>query len=133
MKHPILAILIAAAVLLPGCGISAAEPASNQTLQALDKMPEPVGGLMAIMQLVSYPQSAIKDGIEGKVLLTVIVDVTGKVKSVEVLEAVRSDLDKAAVKAMKQSKWIPAQKDGRPEEATVIVPIQFKLESNSKK
>ena len=132
MKHLILIIIVAATVGWPTHGISAAEPATIPSPQALDKMPEPIGGLTAIMQLVSYPKSAIEDGIEGKVLLTVVVDNGGNVQSVQVLEGVRSDLDKAAVKALEKSKWTPAQKDGKPQEASIIVPVQFKLASKEK-
>jgi TonB family protein len=131
MKFAIL-ILIAAFVILPTGGISAAEPPSNPSFQQLDKMAEPVGGLSAIMQLVSYPKSAKKDGIEGRVLLSMVVDTAGCVKNLEVKEGVRSDLDEAAVKALEESKWIPAQKDGRPVESSIIVPIQFRLESKTR-
>lgn len=132
MKHLIL-VLIAAAVIFPTCGASAAETAPAQNPQTFDKIPEPVGGLDAIMQLVSYPKSAKEDGLEGKVLLTVTIDASGNSTSVKVLEGVRDDLDKAALKALKQSKWIPAQKDGMPVETTVVVPVQFRLAEKKSK
>ena len=133
MKHPLLLVLVVTTVLFPTFGLSAPALGSSQNPQALDRMPEPVGGLTAIMQLVSYPESAMQNGIEGKVVLSIVVDTAGQVKSIKVLESARNDLDKSAVKAIEQSQWIPAQKDGKPVEAGVIVPIQFKLDKKSKK
>ena len=132
MKYALLLLLAVAAVLPAGVS-SASEPVSQQNLQILDKMPEPVGGMTAIMQQVTYPKAALKDGIEGKVLLSIVVDKAGKVKSVEISQGVRSDLDQAAVKAIKKTHWIPAQKDGKPVESSVVLPIQFKLEKKAEK
>jgi periplasmic protein TonB len=107
--------------------------ATAQEAAAFDTPPAPVGGLTAIMQNVTYPKAAMKDGIEGKVLLAVVVDAAGHTKSASVQQSVRKDLDEAALKAIKKSEWIPAQKDGKPVACTIIVPIQFKLEKKSQK
>ncbi len=108
-------------------------PAADSTSPAFDKAPEPVGGMTALMHAVKYPKAAVEEGIEGKVLVSVVIDATGHVTSAEVTQGVRGDLDKAAVKALENSRWIAAQKDGRPVESKVIVPIQFKLEDKVKK
>jgi periplasmic protein TonB len=124
---------VTASVVLLVFAMMVHSPASAEELKKLDNMPEPIGGLTAIMQQVAYPKSAIKDGMEGKVFLTVVIDTMGRVKSVEIKEGVRSDLNQAAVKAINMSNWIPAQKDGKPVESSIVVPIQFKLEKKIKK
>jgi TonB family protein len=98
-----------------------------------DTYPAPVGGMTAIMQAVEYPASAKKDGIEGKVLVEVVVDVHGKTKSANVKSGVRQDLDEAALGAVQKVEWTPALKNNQPVETTVVVPILFKLDTEKKK
>lgn len=46
-----------------------------------DVMPEPIGGFEAIMKNVVYPESAKEEGIQGKVIVKLIVDEKGNVSS----------------------------------------------------
>jgi TonB family protein len=79
-----------------------------------DLMPEPIGGIEAIMKNVVYPESAREEGIQGKVLVKLIVDEKGNVSSTEVVQSVNEELDKAAVDAIKKTKFNPAMKDNKP-------------------
>jgi TonB family protein len=134
-KHmrPAVQIVITIIAMIVAMGCTDLSLASDQNPPSFDKPPEPVGGMTAIMQLVAYPQSAVKDGVEGRVMVSVAIDSVGHVKSVAVESGVRKDLNKAAKKAIAKSEWIPAQKDGRAVESKVIVPIQFKLEKKTPK
>ncbi|MEN8194336.1 MAG: energy transducer TonB [Bacteroidota bacterium] len=93
----------------------------------LDKMPSPDGGMSAIAKNVKYPISAKESGIEGKVLITATIDKTGKVTKTEIVNSVNEDCDKAAIDAIKKTKWLPAEKDGKAVSAEITIPIQFKL------
>jgi TonB family protein len=75
-----------------------------------------------------YPESAKEKGVEGRVLLEVQVDVEGAPRVV-VREGVpdHPELDKAASDAVAEWRFEPAQKDGEPVAATVLVPIEFKM------
>ena len=92
-----------------------------------DVMPEPIGGIEAIMKNVVYPESAKEEGIQGKVYVKLIVDENGDVSFTEVLKGVNEDLDKAAVDAIKKTKFIPAMKDNKPVKCEVAIPVMFKL------
>lgn len=84
-----------------------------------------------IARNIEYPQSAIKDGIEGNVIVNFTVAPDGKVTDVKVVKGVREDLDNAAIEVIKKSpKWNPAKPGG---DASVNVPVTFKLSSNRKK
>ena len=92
-----------------------------------DVMPEPVGGIEAIMKNVVYPKSAKDAGIEGKVIVDLIIDEKGNVTYTEILKSVNDDLDKAALDAITKTKFTPALKDNKPVKAKVTLPIMFKL------
>ena len=56
---------------------------------------------------------ALRMGLEGDVMLKIEVDTDGKVTKAEVLKSAGSGFDEAAMKAVKQSRFEPAQEDGQ--------------------
>ncbi len=75
---------------------------------------------------LKYPEEAKKNGIEGKVFLKLLISKTGTVKSVEVLKGI-PELNQAAIDAVKNIKLKPAKYNGKPVNAVVRIPINFKL------
>lgn len=94
---------------------------------AQDKQPEPIGGIEELIKNVVYPISAKDAGVEGKVLVKAIIDEGGNVAETEVIKSVNTDCDKAAVDAIKKTKFTPATKDGKPVKTEVVIPVMFKL------
>jgi periplasmic protein TonB len=79
-----------------------------------------------------YPDSARREGKEGRVLLSVLVDEEGRAKAIEVNTSSGHDtLDQAATEALKKWRFVPARAGGIPVETWVKVPIEFQL-SNAK-
>lgn len=74
-----------------------------------------------------YPEMARKAGIEGVVMLHVLIDKEGKVRDVRVIKGIGAGLDEAAVKAVKTSIWTPAIQNQRPVAVWVSFPFRFKL------
>jgi protein TonB len=95
--------------------------------EKLDKYPEPIGGIEAMIKNVVYPVSAKEAGIQGKVLVKTIIDEKGNVVKTEVVESVNADCDKAAMDAIKKTKFTPGIKDNKPVKAEVTIPVMFKL------
>lgn len=93
----------------------------------LDKFPEPIGGMESIIKNVVYPVSAKEAGIEGKVLVKTIIDEKGNVVGTEVIKGFDEDCDKAAMDAIKKTKFTPGIKDNKPVKAEVVIPVMFKL------
>ncbi|MCF8240633.1 MAG: energy transducer TonB [Melioribacteraceae bacterium] len=93
----------------------------------LDKQPFPVGGIKAIMKNVVYPESAVKEGIEGKVIVKAVVSEKGEVISTEVIKSAGKALDDAAEAAIMKTKFTPGEKDGKKVKAEVTIPVMFKL------
>ncbi len=75
-----------------------------------------------------YPDLARQAGIEGTVLLSVLVGEDGKVISARVLQSdVTPAMEKNAIQAVKRFLFKPAKQRTVPVKATMMVPIRFKL------
>jgi len=76
----------------------------------------------------SYPSIAKRNGVQGKALVNVLVKADGNPAEVEVFRSSGSDdLDMAAVNAVRRWKFIPAHRGGESVQASVIVPVEFKI------
>ena len=78
----------------------------------------------------SYPPFARKLEKEGAVLLRVAINEEGRVVDVEILKKGGFGFDEAAVKAIKESTFIPAKRDGRSFSCKALLPIRFELKSS---
>lgn len=75
-----------------------------------------------------YPELARQAGIEGVVLLEVLVGIDGKVLEARVVQSdVTPAMEKAAVQAAWQFLFRPARQRTFPVEARMVVPVSFKL------
>jgi periplasmic protein TonB len=84
-----------------------------------------------VLQQISprYPRAARSDGIEGLVLVRVIIGIDGRIEpgSLQVLRSVPA-LDEAALAAVSQWRFSPAVgHQGKPVRVIVEIPVQFSL------
>lgn len=85
-----------------------------------------------VYEYIKYPDSAIRNGIEGRVIVEFVVDPSGKVKDVEIVRGVDDELDAQVVKVVQASpKWKPAQVGGKNVSVRLSVPVEFKLSKSS--
>ncbi len=95
---------------------------------AYDSPPEPIGGFEAIQRHLKYPEIARKAGVEGRVIVHVLVDEHGNVVATKILKSLGNNgCDEAAVAAIKSVKWKPAMQRDRPVKVWVAIPVIFKL------
>ena len=75
-----------------------------------------------------YPPMALRMGLEGDVTLRIEVDPEGKVTKAEIIKNAGAGFDEEALKAVRQSRFEPAQRDGQnvPGEFTYI--YRFRLQ-----
>jgi TonB family protein len=78
----------------------------------------------------SYPALAREREKEGTVLLRVTIDERGRPVEIEVLKKAGFGFDEEAVRAVKDSTFVPAKKAGKPFACKVLLPIRFVLESS---
>lgn len=77
---------------------------------------------------LKYPQYAVDNGIQGKVLVDFVIDEKGKVRDVKVLKGVHSSLDEEAVKVVEASPdWKPARVRGKKVKCEMSLYIEFRL------
>lgn len=77
---------------------------------------------------IQYPADAKKLGIEGKVLVQITIDETGKVAKTEIQKSVHNELDMEALRvANLLPDWKPAEKAGKVVSSKITLPITFDL------
>jgi protein TonB len=77
-----------------------------------------------------YPGMSRRRGEQGRLTLKVVVNTNGDAESVQLDKSSGFELlDKAALNAVKNWKFIPAKSNHQPVAGTVIVPVRFSLDS----
>jgi TonB family protein len=100
----------------------------QSVFQSYDEAPEPIGGFEAIQKNLQYPEIARRAGIQGRVILNLLINENGVVDTVKVLKSLgKSGCDEAAVNAAKSVRWKPAINNGVPVKVWVGIPVVFKL------
>lgn len=77
-----------------------------------------------------YPALAKRLEKQGTVLLRVTIDERGRPVEIEVLKKAGFGLDEEAVKAVKDSTFVPAKRDGKPLMCKALLPIRFVLKES---
>jgi TonB family protein len=74
-----------------------------------------------------YTDDARRRGIEGDVVLEIVVRRDGSVGEVKVLQGLGGGLDRRAIDAVRQWRFSPAKRFGQPVDVLVEVAVEFKL------
>lgn len=74
-----------------------------------------------------YTDDARRRGLEGDVLLEIVVRRDGSVGSLRVIRRLGGGLDERAVEAVRQWRFAPARRQGAPVDVIVEVSVEFKL------
>lgn len=81
-----------------------------------------------VYEYIKYPDSAIRSGLEGRVIADFVVNEKGQVTQVEIARGLDDEIDAQVVKVIKASpKWKPATIGGKPVSVRISVPVDFKL------
>lgn len=75
-----------------------------------------------------YPSLARRLGREGRVVLKLLIDRHGKLRSIEVLESAGFGFLEATITAAKQSTYAPAIRNGKAVASAAILPVRFRLD-----
>jgi len=83
---------------------------------------------------ITYPEQAKKDGIQGTVYITFVVQPDGSITHAKVLRGVGGGLDETALEVVrKMPKWEPGKIKGEPVPVQFNMPIKFKLTKDENK
>jgi protein TonB len=78
-----------------------------------------------------YPSIAKQYNIQGRVVVTFIVNADGSLTDFEIVNGIGSGCDQAAINVLKKSSpWLPATQEGIPISMRYTVPIDFTLPNN---
>lgn len=99
----------------------------SEVFIVVEKMPEPVGGMRAIYDRVTYPELARAAGIEGRVVVQFVVDENGDVIDPRVIRGIGGGCDEAALDAVRGVKFTPGTQRGRNVAVQFQLPIVFRL------
>jgi TonB family protein len=104
--------------------------------KVVEKMPMYPGGddarIAFMIQNLKYPEQAKKNGIQGKVFVTFVVEVDGSITEVKVLRGIGGGCDEEAVRVIKlMPKWSPGMQEGKAVRVQFNLPIKFALNTKS--
>jgi protein TonB len=83
-----------------------------------------------LSKAIRYPAVARENNVQGRVILTFVVERDGSLTDIKVLRGIGSGCDEEAIRALKSSpKWKPGIQNGRPVRVQFSVPVAFALAS----
>lgn len=125
------------------CHSAGKRPVSSQTVTyqsanlqvfdfaSIDYQPNFPGGEQAMLNYINaerrYPAQAYSQGVEGKVILGIVVDPNGAISHVTVVRSVEQTLDNEAVRIVtNMPNWEPGQRNGQNVAVYCLIPVQFR-------
>lgn len=87
-----------------------------------------------VYKYLKYPESALRNGIQGRVMVQFIIEKDGKVTDVKVVRGVSEELDAEAVKVISASpEWKAGRVNGNKVRTSMSIPVEFRLEKKGGK
>lgn len=81
----------------------------------------------------AYPDKAAEQGLEGNVVLLLLIDEAGAVKEAAVVEAnPEGAFEESALAAFREARFAPAQKNGRAVKSRVLIRVTYELNGRKK-
>jgi protein TonB len=105
---------------------------SSVSTTSVEEPPSFPGGMKEfyryLAKTVRYPASAREHNTQGKVIVSVIIEMDGSISNAKVIRHVSEDIDKEALRVINQSpKWLPGTRNGHPFPTSYMIPISFTL------
>ena len=87
-----------------------------------------------VYRCMKYPKSAVRDGVQGTVMVRFIIEKDGSLSDIKVVKGVDEELDAEAVKVISASpKWKPGKMSGEKVRSVLTIPVEFRLEKQGEK
>ncbi len=106
---------------------------SHQVFQVVEQAARFPGGFDKMNKFLSdnikYPEKARKDNVQGRVMLSFIIETDGSISDVKVLRGIGKECDAEAVRVIKSMpKWEPAKNKGKKVRQEFVLPVTFSLQ-----
>jgi TonB family protein len=105
---------------------------NSSSFSLVDQWPMYPGGEIGVNEHVKnelkYPEEALSDSIQGRVVVRYVVQTDGNVGEIEVVESVHPLLDEEAKRVIRaMEKWKPGVQRGKPIKAAYLQAFNFNL------
>ena len=109
------------------------EPQDDVVFTVVEEQPVFPGGEGAMMAFIKnnlkYPESCVKDSIQGRVTLSFIVEKDGSVTNISEMRSPNPDLTAEAARLVQSMpKWEPGKQRGQKVRVKYVIPITFRLQ-----
>ena len=101
-------------------------------LRVVEQLPEFPGGMVELMKWLTknlrYPYYAQKQKLQGRVVVSFIINADGSVVNAKVAKSVAPLLDNEALRVVRlMPKWKPGMQKGHPCRTMFAIPVEFRL------
>lgn len=104
----------------------------DDVLRVVEQLPEFPGGMVEFMKWLTrnlrYPPQALQQHIEGKVVVSFVVNKDGTIADSKVMKPVNTLLDNEALRVIRlMPRWKPGMMDGKPCRTLFAIPVNFRI------
>ena len=108
------------------------QESQEKVYDVVEVMPSFPGGQSALMQYlgnnIQYPVEAQENGVQGRVIISFVVENDGGISHVKVAKSADPALDREAMRVVEtMPKWIPGKQNGECVRVRYSVPVVFRL------
>ncbi len=105
---------------------------NQKVYDVVEKMPQYPGGMVALFEFLEknlkYPADAQKQKVEGRVIVSFIVETDGSISDINIVRKVFPSLDEEAVRLLgMMPRWSPGLQNGKPVRVKYAIPITYSL------
>ena len=108
---------------------------TNEIYMVVEDSPQFPGGLQALYDYlhdnIKYPESCRRDSIQGRVIISFVVEKDGSINSAEIVKGVHEQLDAEALRVIDaMPKWKPGKQRGKTVRVKYAIPVNFRLDGS---
>ena len=116
----------------PPAVVEEEEESSQQIFTVVETMPEFPGGQGALLQYlaksIKYPVIAQENGIQGRVVLSFVIEKDGRLTNIQVLQTPDRSLSEEAIRVLNKSpKWSPGKQRNQVVRVKYTLPVDFRV------
>ena len=118
----------------PPAVVEEEEESSQQIFTVVETMPEFPGGQGALLQYlaksIKYPVIAQENGIQGRVVLSFVIEKDGRLTNIQVLQTPDRSLSEEAIRVLNKSpKWSPGKQRNQVVRVKYTLPVDFRVQN----
>jgi len=118
----------AASAPVPGVTITSAVDLTYYSVRDLDVQPRALREI-----LPGYPADADRQHLSGQVRVQLKLEADGRISDMEIVSATPPGMfEDSTLKALRKARFAPAQKDGRPVRARVVITVEYDWEGRQR-